>query len=67
MTDKRNEEVVCKLTDALVQVNGYAYATGYLTQNIIQLIDKYVPKKDQTELRIAMLGEACNVFLGGKK
>lgn len=67
MADKRNEEVVCKLSDALVQVNGYAYATGYLTTNIVQLIEKYVPKKDQTELRIAMLGDACNILLGGKK
>lgn len=67
MSDNRTLDAVNKLSDALVQVNGYAFATGYLTAYIMQLIDKHVPQKELTELRIELLGEACNVLLGGKK
>ena len=67
MSDNRTNAAVTKLSDALVQVNGYAYATGYLTSYLARLIEKHVPQKELTELRIELLGEACNVLLGGKK
>ena len=60
----KTQETVDKLVDALLRQPGnYAYATGYLSTYLGQIIDRYVPEDQKTELRIEILGNACNQVL----
>lgn len=59
----KTQETVDKLVDALKRKGDYPYATGYLSSYLATLIDRYVPENEKTELRIEMLGEACNQLL----
>jgi RecJ-like exonuclease len=59
----KTQETVDKLVDALLRQGTYAYTTGYLSAYLAQIIDRYVPEDKKTELRIEILGDACNQIL----
>lgn len=46
-------ENIRKVTDALIEGKGYAYAAGYLQAILVETIDRYV--KDETDLHMIQI------------
>lgn len=57
------KDTVAKMTKALVDTNGYAYATGYLSSYLAQIIEKHVDPSDRAMIEIEMLSVGINAML----
>lgn len=70
MSDNKTKETVGKLVTALTRKGGedsYAYASGYLSSVLTDIIDRYVPEDKRVMVQIELLGMACDVAIGNIK
>ena len=60
-------DTVSKVVDSLVANRGYAYATGYLQTELINVMCKYIKEDSDLSMhQIRLLADGIDVKLGNK-